>query len=89
MTHQKPACSDCLVRDGLSGTGHERPSGLVALHGRHGHSDTPGMAVVVQLSCAGWIGDQGEAIGAMELDSGVMSSWCLRCNVIGASTDRR
>ena len=63
-----------MVRDGLSGAGHERQSSLVALRGGHGHGDTPGTAVVVQLSCAGCIGDQGEAIGAMELDYGVLSS---------------
>ena len=69
MTHQKPGRGDCLVRDDLSSTGHERPSSLVALRGGHGHGDTPGTAVVVQLSCVGCIGDQGDAIGAMELDS--------------------
>jgi len=75
--------------DGLSDAGHERPSSLAALYGGHGRGDTLGKAVVVQLSCAGCIGDQGEAIGAMELDSGVLNSWCLRRDVIGASTDRR
>ena len=89
MTHQKPSRGECLVRDGLSGAGHERPSNLAVLRGGHGHGDTPGMAVVVQLSCVGCIGDQGEAIGAMELDSRVLSSWCLRRDVIGASTNRR
>ena len=64
-----------MVRDGLSGAGHERPSSLVALHGGHGRGDTPRTAVVVQLSCVGCIGDQGDAIGAMELDSRVLSSW--------------
>ena len=89
MTHQKPGRGDCLVKDGLSGAGHERPSSLVVLRGGNGRGDTPGTTVVVQLSCAGCIGDQGEAIGAMELDSGVLNSWCLRRDVIGASTDRR
>ena len=45
-----------MVRDGLSGAGHERQSSLVALRGGHGHGDTPGTAVVVQLRCAGCIG---------------------------------
>ena len=89
MTHQKPSHGDCLVRDGLSGAGHERPSSLAALCGRHSCGDTPGTAIVVQLSCAGCIGDQGEAIDAMELDFEVLSSWCLRRDVIGASTDQR